>query len=109
MSYPLGFGVADSPLSTREFTAKVCAVRGLSGEITFLHLNRVRKCLDWKKDLQVDSSDEHRERIVLGRRLGIATDVGDEIVGHIVAVTILAVLTHFETPPFVGTGLRIRR
>lgn len=101
MSYPLGFGAADPPLSTREFTAKVCAVRGLSGEITFLHLNRVRKCLDWKKDLRVDSSDE--------RRLGIATDVGDEIVGHIVAVMILAVLTHFETPPFEGTGLRIRR
>lgn len=42
--------VADAPLSTRDLAAKVHEARGLSGEITFLHLKRVRKCLDRQRE-----------------------------------------------------------
>lgn len=37
---------ASEPLSTRNITAKVHEARGIEGEITFLHIRRVRKCLD---------------------------------------------------------------
>lgn len=37
------------PLSTREIVAAVNRERGLGEEITFLHVKRVRKCLDRQK------------------------------------------------------------
>ena len=37
---------ASAPLSTQVLTAEVMARRGFDGEVTRLHLKRVRKCLD---------------------------------------------------------------
>ena len=37
---------AERPLSTEAITAEVLARRGIEGEVTRLHLKRVRKCLD---------------------------------------------------------------
>lgn len=37
---------AGGPLPTREIVAAVNRERGVEGEITFLHMKRVRKCLD---------------------------------------------------------------
>ena len=40
---------APEPLSTQALTAEVMARRGYAGEVTRLHLKRVRKCLDRQK------------------------------------------------------------
>lgn len=40
---------ASAPLSTQVLTAEVMARRGFDGEVTRLHLKRVRKCLDRQK------------------------------------------------------------
>jgi hypothetical protein len=37
---------APSPMNTRELVAAVNRARGIEGEITFLQVKRVRKCLD---------------------------------------------------------------
>lgn len=37
------------PLSTQALTAEIMARRGFAGEVTRLHLKRVRKCLDRQK------------------------------------------------------------
>lgn len=37
---------APSPMTTRELVAAVNRARGIEGEITFLQVKRVRKCLD---------------------------------------------------------------
>ena len=37
---------APSPMTTRELVAEVNRARGIEGEITFLQVKRVRKCLD---------------------------------------------------------------
>ena len=40
---------APEPMPTRELVAAVNRARGIEGEITFLHIKRVRKCLDRQK------------------------------------------------------------
>ena len=41
---------ADAPMPTREIVAAVNRARGIDGEITFLQIKRVRKCLDRQRD-----------------------------------------------------------
>ncbi len=40
---------APEPLSTQALTVEIMARRGFAGEVTRLHLKRVRKCLDRQK------------------------------------------------------------